>query len=204
MNPEPSDNVQSTGDGFQEEIWLPPAREGREDAWFEIHRHYYKGLWSAVNRILQDETWAEDVVQEAFVKAHRQIHRFKGDSRFSTWLYRIAINQAYDHLRKIKRRSRFFGILPTGDDDETMPLEAVDLHTAARDAELSDDRRALARAMETLDPEHRAVVQLRLVQGFSTEETAQILKCKRGTVLSRLFYSCQRLKKALERYRHEL
>ncbi|MDD5261510.1 MAG: RNA polymerase sigma factor [Methylacidiphilales bacterium] len=204
MNPDPSNNVQNTGAGSHDESWLPGAREGREEAWAEIHRHYYKGLWSAVNQILHDETLSEDVVQEAFLKAYRQIRRFEGHSRFSTWLYRIALNQAYDVLRKTKRRSKYLGLFPVQEEDETVPLEAIDPHTPIDDVERADHQLALSKALATLAPEHRAVVELRLVQGFSTDETAQILKCRRGTVLSRLFYSCQRLKKVLEKYRHEL
>jgi RNA polymerase sigma-70 factor (ECF subfamily) len=183
-----------------ESHWIALAREGREEGWRELHRRYYSGLWSAANQMLRDEALSEDVVQEAFIKAYRQIRRFRGDSKFSTWIYRIALNQAYDALRKQQRRGKWLGLFPLQSEDEEDAPEAVavDHHDAARAAALGDDREALAKALQSLSPEHRAVVELRLIQGFSTEETARILKCKKGTVLSRLYYSCQKLKKLLE------
>jgi len=198
MNQDSAAGVQPSGDEFQEALWLEAARLGRDDAWAEIHRCYYKNLWSAVNRMLQDEALTEDVVQEAFLKAYRRISHFRGQSRFGTWLYSIALNQARDTLRSLKRRQKYLGLFPVQQDEDDVPREAIDPNHAGRAAELADQGRLIRQALSTLDAEHRAVVELRLVQGFSTDETARILKCKRGTVLSRLFYSCQKLKILLQ------
>jgi RNA polymerase sigma-70 factor (ECF subfamily) len=190
-----------------ESHWIDLARAGYDEGWRELHRRYYSGLWHAAHQVLRDEALAEDVVQEAFIKAHRQIRRFRGDAKFSTWIYRITQNQALDTLRKQQRRGKWLGLFPLGGDDAEDGVPAIDAvdqgRTAAQDAALGDDRTALARALDTLSPDHRAVVELRLIQGFSTEETARILKLKKGTVLSRLFYSCQKLKKHLEPTYHE-
>jgi RNA polymerase sigma-70 factor (ECF subfamily) len=190
-----------------ESHWIDLARAGHEEGWRELHRRYYPGLWHAAYQVLRDEALAEDVVQEAFIKAYRQIHRFRGDAKFSTWIYRITQNQALDALRSQQRRSKWLSLFPLGESDPENGVPAIDAvdqgRTAAQDAALGDDRTALARALDTLSPEHRAVVELRLIQGFSTEETARILKLKKGTVLSRLFYSCQKLKKHLESTYHE-
>lgn len=189
-------------------MWIDLARQGRDEGWRELHRRYYAGLWSAANQIVHDEALAEDVVQEAFLKAYRKIRWFRGDSKFSTWIYRIALNQAYDALRKHQRRSRWLGLFPLRgvetEEGEGPEHQAVDpARDASEVAALGDMRDALARALDRLSPEHRAVVELRLIQGFSTEETARILKLRKGTVLSRLFYSCQKLKKHLESTRRE-
>jgi len=185
-----------------ESHWIELARAGRDEGWRELHRRYYAGLWHVAHQLLRDEALAEDVVQEAFIKAHRQIRRFRGDAKFSTWIYRITQNQARDVLRKQQRRGKWLGLFPlngASDDPDAPEIDAVDQgRTASEDAALGDDRAALAKALATLNPDHRAVVELRLIQGFSTEETARILKLKKGTVLSRLFYSCQKLKKHLE------
>lgn len=193
---------------WPESHWISLARQGREDAWRELHQRYYPGLWHTAHQILHDAALAEDVVQEAFIKAHRQIHRFRGDSKFSTWLYRITHNQAQDTLRKIQRRSKWLGLFPLstpGPNGELspMPEPADPSGDAAQHAARRDDREAIAKALQSLSPEHRIVVELRLIQGFSTEETARILKLKKGTVLSRLFYSCQNLKKILQPIRDE-
>ncbi len=182
--------------------WVDLARKGSEKGWEELHRMYYPGLWGTVNQMVRDEALAEDIVQEAFIKAYKKIRRFRREAKFGTWIYRIAVNQAYDTIRKQGRRSRWIGLFPTRqeyqEDGEAPELEPVDNRTAGDQAALTDDRQAIEAAMASLSPDHRAVVDLRLIQGFSTEETAKILGCRRGTVLSRLFYSCQKLKKILE------
>lgn len=166
-----------------------------------LHQQYYRGLWSAVYPVVRDNALAEDVVQEAFLKAYKKISRFKGDSKFGTWIYRIAMNQAYDVMRKQQRRQKRLGLFPLQQDEEQEPLEAVDEFTGADAAHAGDLRKAILAALDQLNPEQRSVVELRLIQGFSTEETAKILKCKKGTVLSRLYYSCQKLKELLgDRY----
>lgn len=191
-------DVQKKDDEFQEKEWIALAKSGDEAGWAELHRNYYKGLWSAVNQLVQDPALAEDIVQDAFLKAYRKIDTFKEQSKFSTWIYRIAMNQAYDVLRKLGRQKQKLGLFPLQEDEEKNPHEAIDTHDGSKEAHLTDQKAIIKAALDTLPPDHRAVVDLRLVQGFSTEETAKILKCKRGTVLSRLFYSCQKLKKHLE------
>jgi len=186
---------------FKENEALKLVREGRAEGWEMLHQQYYRGLWAAVYQVVRDAELAEDVVQEAFLKAYTKFKRFKGDSKFSTWMYRIAMNQAYDTVRKSHRRQKRLGLFPLQTDEETDPVEAVDSRTGADAAHSGDLRKAIISALETLNPEQRAVVELRLIQGFSTEETARILKCKKGTVLSRLYYACQKLKEQLgDRY----
>lgn len=204
MNPSDPSSVEPLNEEKAEANWVALAVAGNQEGWAQLHKLYYQGLWNAVNQILQDEKLSEDVVQEAFLKAFRQIQRFRGESRFSTWIYRIAINQAYDTLRKRNRRGKWLGLFPIQESDDEDPKEMVVTETSATAAERSDQREMLLRAMESLPADHRAVVELRLVQGFSTEETARILKVKKGTVLSRLFYSCQKLKKLLKETYEEL
>jgi RNA polymerase sigma-70 factor, ECF subfamily len=195
---------------FSDEQWLTSARGAdasspqREEAWATLHHHFYQPLWSAVNQMLQDEALTEDVVQEAFIKAYRSFDRFKGESKVSTWLYRIALNQAYDTLRKRSRRQKWLGLFPLQTDEETQPHEAIDDRTSAMEVQNQDRKVLLEEALQKLTPDHRIVVELRLIQGLSTEETARILKVQKGTVLSRLFYSCQKLKKHLNSSYEEL
>jgi RNA polymerase sigma-70 factor (ECF subfamily) len=170
---------------FDESHALSLARAGEREGWELLHAHYYRGIWAAVNQILHDDSLSEDVVQEAFVKAHRKLNRFRGKSKFSTWLYRIAVNQAYDTVRKSGRRQKWLGLFPLQQDEEDREIEAVEHRTGADEVQNRDLKERIHLAMETLNPEQRAVVELRLIQGFSTEETARMLGCKKGTVLSR-------------------
>ena len=194
-------SVQENITTFKEAEALKLVREGRAEGWEMLHQQYYRGLWAAVYQVLHDEALAEDVVQEAFLKAYKKIKYFRGQSKFSTWIYRIAMNQAYDAGRKKQRRQKNLGMFPLQDDEEKQEIEAVDERTGADAAHAGDLRKAIHEALDQLNPDQRGVVELRLIQGFSTEETAKILGCKKGTVLSRLYYSCQKLKEILgDRY----
>ncbi len=179
--------------------YLQRLRSGEEAAWGELHRDHYPRLWSSVQRILNNPTLADDVVQEAFIKAHRDIRRFEGNSQLGTWLYRIAVNQALDTIRKRQRTDRWLSFLsPLSDDENQPPMPeghvAPAVSTGLENAELRD---TIFQAMTELSAEHRAVVQLRLVDEMSLEETAQLLRCKPGTVNSRLHYACEHLRKKL-------
>ncbi|GAB4240423.1 MAG: sigma-70 family RNA polymerase sigma factor [Candidatus Methylacidiphilales bacterium] len=198
MNPRPVNDVEPEDVGENPDRWVALAQAGDPEGWVHLHKLYYAGLWGTAYQIVRDEQMAEDVVQETFLKAFKQLRHFRGDSKFSTWIYRIAVNQAYDTVRKQKRRQKWLGLFPLKENEDDPEHETAVNETSATMLERADLRDAIDRAMATLPEEHRAVVHLRLVQGFSTEETARILKLKKGTVLSRLFYSCQKLKKLLK------
>lgn len=180
---------------------LQRLRSGEEAAWGELHRDHYPRLWSSVQRILNNPTLADDVVQEAFIKAHRDIRRFEGHSQLGTWLYRIAINQALDTIRKKQRTDRWLSFLSPQADDEGRPVmpEGHVEPTVSKGMENAELRETIFAAMGELSAEHRAVVQLRLVDEMSLEETAQLLRCRPGTVNSRLHYACEHLRRKLAR-----
>jgi RNA polymerase sigma-70 factor (ECF subfamily) len=182
---------------------LTRLRSQDEEAWADLHREHFPRLWCSVNRILNNPSHADDVVQEAFVKAFREVDRFQGQSQIGTWLYRIAVNQALDFVRKRQRRERWLSFLSPfrdpGDDgalpalpDRPVPAES------SSELERADLREHLFAAMAELSPEHRAVVQLRLVEEHSLAETSEILGCKEGTVNSRLHYACEHLRRKLK------
>ena len=178
---------------------LQRLRAGEESAWGELHREHYARLWSSVQRILNNPVMADDVVQEAFIKAHRDISRFAGQSQLSTWLYRIAVNQALDTIRKKQRTERWLSFLSPVAEEENQPAmpEGHVAPAASIGLENAELREVIFAAMGELSPEHRAVVQLRLVDEMSLEETAQVLRCKSGTVNSRLHYACEHLRRKL-------
>jgi RNA polymerase sigma-70 factor (ECF subfamily) len=185
--------VESSSDHLQR------LRSGEESAWSELHRDHYPRLWSSVQRILNNPTMADDVVQEAFIKAHRDIRRFEGHAQLGTWLYRIAINQALDTIRKKQRTDRWLSFLSPVGDDENQPAmpEGQVAPMVSAGLENRELRDTIFEAMGELSAEHRAVVQLRLVDDMSLEETAQLLRCRPGTVNSRLHYACEHLRRKL-------
>jgi RNA polymerase sigma-70 factor, ECF subfamily len=173
-----------------------------EAAWAALHREHFPRIWNSVNRILNHPALSDDVVQETFIKAYREIDRFAGQSRIGTWLYRIAINQALDTVRKQQRRERWVSLWSgrPSEEDETSPMpEPLVPAESSRGLERADLRREIEQAMAELTPDHRAVVQLRLIEERSLVETASLLRCKEGTVNSRLHYACEYLKKKLSK-----
>jgi RNA polymerase sigma-70 factor (ECF subfamily) len=185
---------------------LPRLRRGEEAAWGEVHREFYPKLWGTVQRIVDNTATADDVVQETFVKAFRDIGRFQGQSQIGTWLYRIAVNQALDTVRSRQRRAAWLSYFaPVGDDRDPDAQNLIPEGSVPPLVSEGMDREELLKTIEKaiseLTPEHRAVVQLRLVDEISLEETAQLLHCKVGTVNSRLHYACKYLQKKLQKSR---
>ncbi len=184
---------------------LQRLRAGEEAAWGELHRDHYPRLWSSVQRILNNPTAADDVVQEAFIKAHRDIKRFAGQAQLGTWLYRIAINQALDAVRKKQRTDRWLSFLSPVAENENQPAmpEGRVAPAASLGLENAELRGTIQQAMAELSSEHRAVIQLRLIDECSLEETARFLRCKPGTVNSRLHYACEHLRRKLGKIKKE-
>lgn len=160
---------------------LAAARLGDSQAFARLVERHEGRVAATVIGMLGEGPEAEDVGQEVFIRLHAALHRFRQEARLSTYITRIAINLSLDRLRARQRLlGRVFGI----EHDELGPLEP------AQDAgDLLDAReraRLVRRAVRQLRPAWRAVVVLRLLQGYSTLETAELLGVPKGTVLSRL------------------
>ncbi len=154
---------------------------GDSQAFGELVCRYQDRLYSAVVHIVRCRAEAEDVVQEAFVQAYVKLRTFKHNSRFYTWLYRIAVNVSISHRRRKRvELSVEQGREATGDEPlDTSPSPSEPLEQAER-------KEKLERAMGLLTEEHRAIIVLRHMDEFSYEEIADILEISVGTVRSRL------------------
>jgi RNA polymerase sigma-70 factor, ECF subfamily len=148
------------------------------------YQHRILGL---VSRYVQDADEVQDVAQEAFIKAYRALPNFRGDSAFYTWLYRIAINTAKNHLVSRSRR-------PPGADVEVEDAEQFESGGALRDLENPENalfgeelRLVVERAIEDLPEDLRTAVTLREFDGLSYEDIADVMACPVGTVRSRIF-----------------
>lgn len=148
----------------------------------------YQGrVLALVNRFVKDSSEAQDVAQEAFIRAYRAIKNFRGDSAFYTWLYRIAVNTAKNHLLARKRRPQADVAL---DDDEQFTDDIEALHDAETpETQLSRDqlKRVIDEVIASMSEELRRAICLREFEGRSYEEIADILGCPIGTVRSRIF-----------------
>jgi RNA polymerase sigma-70 factor (ECF subfamily) len=169
---------------------LEAFRRGDPGAFDVLVERHHRRVFRLACRLLGDEDAALDAAQECFVKAWRALARFQGDSLFTTWLTRIAINQCRNELRKrgtVKhRRARSLDDRLPGTDvlaGETLPAPGPSPWEEARGREV---REAFRSAMEDLDPEAREVLLLREVEDLGYEEMADVLGVPVGTVRSRL------------------
>jgi RNA polymerase sigma-70 factor (ECF subfamily) len=181
------------------------AQRGDALAFRKLVERYQRRIVQLALSMVKDPDEAMDIAQETFVRVHRYLPSFKGDSSFFTWTFRIATNLCVDAARK-KARSVRVG-LPVapggiGEELETELAAGMDPLSAAlvgplRAAENRELREKLGAALEQLSEDHRAIVLLREVDGLSYEELSEVLGIPKGTVMSRLFHARMRLQAML-------
>lgn len=185
-----------------EELMLVNAARGGDVGAFEgLVRKYDRNVFRIANHITQNREDAEDVVQDAFLKAFQNLGQFQGQSKFYTWLVRIAVNEALMRLRR-RRPERMVSLdedINTGED--TIPREVADW--APNPEQLynqSELREILQKTIQGLPPSFRTVFVLRDVEGLSTEETADALGLSIPAVKSRLLRARLQLRERLTKY----
>ena len=191
------------GDREIDQQLVERAQKGDKRAFGLLVDKYQRKLARLLSRFVRDSAEVEDVTQEAFIKAYRALPNFRGDSAFYTWLYRIGINTAKNHLMAAGRRA------PTSTSVDSEEAEGLDEGEQLRDIntpeslllsrEIGDTVNA---AMLALPEDLRTAIQLREMEGMSYEDIAQILNCPIGTVRSRIFRAreaiAERLKPLLD------
>jgi RNA polymerase sigma-70 factor (ECF subfamily) len=171
------------------------VQAGEKAAFDLLVRKYQHRVLKLVGRFVSDAAEAEDVAQEAFLKAYRALASFRGDSAFYTWLYRIAINTAKNALVSNRRR-------PVDFDLDLQDPEQYDRHARLKEGDTPEGvllteeiRTVVERAMEQLPEDLRTAIVLRELEGLSYEEIAEAMDCPVGTVRSRIF----RAREAIDR-----
>jgi len=167
------------------------AQDGDRGAFEELVRRHADRLYAVVLRLVPERHEAEEITQEAFLRAWRGIAGFKGDARFFTWLYRIAVNEAHRRARRHPRAR--VASLDEGPIDPPDPGPLPD-----RQAEHNDLRGALERAVRSLDPDYRTPLILRDVEGLSTAEAAEIMRLREAAFKSRLHRARLAVRNAVE------
>jgi len=182
--------------GPDEEL-VARAQMGDKRAFDLLVVKYQQKVASLIARYMRDSSEVQDVTQEAFLKAYRALPRFRGDSAFYTWLYRIAINTVKNHLVAQGRR-------PPGDDLEAEVAEQMDMggrlrEHATPERELLTDEiaRTVQAALDDLPGDLRTAIVLREIEGMSYEEIADAMECPIGTVRSRIFRAREAIDKRL-------
>jgi RNA polymerase sigma-70 factor (ECF subfamily) len=171
--------------------------DGDTGAFSDLVRRHHERVYNTVFGLVGDLDEADDLAQEAFLKAFRSLRRFRGQSLFSTWLYRIAVNCSLDHLKSKHRRS-------TVSLDEYQDIQEFPSiwRRNTEDADVGVQRRELQEileiALDALPEEYRVTFVLREIEGMAYEEIAELLKCSVGTVKSRLFRGRAKLRESLQ------
>jgi RNA polymerase sigma-70 factor (ECF subfamily) len=163
---------------------LDACRRREPGAFEELVERTHRQVYTLAYRLVGDRHEAEDVAQEVYLRVHRSLRSFRGESRFETWLYRVVANAAMTQLR---RRGRFGDLLAEGH-------EVADLQPAARPAEYGLEEDEIKRALQALPLGQRTVVVLKDVYGFSCQEIADQIGVSEGAVKVRLHRARRRLK----------
>ena len=160
--------------------------EGDKDAFEDIVLANQKNVYNLALKMTGSEEDALDISQEAFLKAYRQLGNFRGESRFSVWLYRLTYNLCIDFLRK-RPRTGVISLTNKDDDEEPRDIEIPDVRNLPEDNLIrKETRRAIAESIDELGPRHREILVMREITGMAYIDIASVLEINEGTVKSRL------------------
>ena len=163
------------------------AQRGEREAFDLLMLRYQHRIAKLVARYVQDPFEVLDIAQEAFLKAYRALPRFRGDSSFYTWMYRIAINTAKNHLAAQARRPHESGVDATEAERSGMAPELQEIVTPEGLALTEEIQRTVIAAIEALPEDLKVAISLRELEGLSYEDIARVMECPIGTVRSRIF-----------------
>lgn len=181
-----------------EQELIARAKAGDDEAFAQLMRDNEKRIYNLTLRMTGNPEDAMDLAQEAFLNAWRGLKFFKGDSAFSTWVYRLASNACIDHLRRKKRRQDIDLPMPADEEDDSQPDIPDERFQPEQELERQELRRAVADGLEQLSDEHRQVLVMREINGLSYQEIADVLDLEAGTVKSRIARARNSLRKILQ------
>ena len=184
-------------DRASDQLLVDRVLAGEKHAYDLLVVKYQHKLVKLIMRYVHDHAEAMDVAQEAFLKAYRALPKFRGDSAFYTWLYRIAINTAKNHLVAAKRR-------PLAHSEDIDDPERYEWHAHLQDTDSPEGQvlsgelqEILEKALQDLPDDLRTAIMLRELDGLSYEEIAQAMDCPVGTVRSRIFRAREAIDKSI-------
>ena len=186
---------------IDESALVMQARQGDTEAFGELVRRYEGRIFRLAQHVTQNREDAEDVLQETFMKAYEHLDQFKGDSKFYTWIVRIAVNQALMKLRR-RKTDKSVSLDETIDTGEDMVVREIAAWGENPEQQLSREELGgiLETAIQSLEPLYRSVFVLRDIEELSTEETAEMLGLSVPAVKSRLLRARLQLREKLTRF----
>ncbi|MBL8056124.1 MAG: sigma-70 family RNA polymerase sigma factor [Anaerolineales bacterium] len=180
----------------EERVWIQRAQAGDAEAFGQLVLEHQRFVYHLALRVLRHPQEAEDVAQEAFVRAWLALPHFRGQARFGTWLYRIVTNLCYNRLPGLRRDLNALGEEQIGD----LPDESAAGAEAAAGLEDQERQAFLQDAIERLPASYQLLITLRFQQGLAYDEIAGITSLPLGTVKTGLFRARARLREALRAY----
>jgi RNA polymerase sigma factor RpoE len=198
---EPSSSAGDAPVPVEETDLVKRAKKGDLAAYDDLVRRYQERIYATIYHMTSNHEDANDLAQEAFIKAFQALRSFKGGSSFYTWVYRIAVNKTINFLKQRKNRTQMsLDDIDFNAEHDPDLVALISEKTPRREVGLAELQEKLNAAMQKLSEPHRLVVTLHDVQGLSHEEIAEIMDCNVGTVRSRLFYARQQLQAYLSDY----
>jgi RNA polymerase sigma-70 factor (ECF subfamily) len=185
------------GSGAADLALIKRVQQGDRSAFDLLVLKYQHKIVKLIMRYVRDSSEALDVAQEAFLKAYRAAPSFRGESAFYTWLYRIAINTAKNHLVAIARKPISYDLDTQDPDQSSIMNELRELDTPEGLAQTEEMRNTINRVINGLPEELRTAILLREIEGMSYEEIAETMECPVGTVRSRIFRAREAIDKAI-------
>lgn len=177
----------------QEAAVIQAVLDGDVNAYEALVKEYEKNVYNLALRMTVNSEDAYDMSQEAFIKAYNSLSSFRGESKFSVWLYRIVSNVCLDFLRSRNRKPTLSLSVEDDDGDEVEMDIADESQSPEQLLDRALTRDAVRRGLAALPPEHREILLLREIQGLSYEEIAETLGLEEGTVKSRIFRARKKL-----------
>lgn len=185
---------------MDEKILVDRLKQGDEAAFKMIVETWQNMVFNTALGIVQNEEDAEDIAQEVFVQVHQSVSSFKGDSRLSTWMYRITITKSLDHERRKKRKKRFAFVKSIFGEESQVVVHPPDFHHPGVAMDKKEDAAALFSAIRVLPDNQRTAFTLHKVEGLSYQEVSEVMKTTVSSVESLIHRAKNNLRKTLEEY----
>lgn len=189
---------------MDERILVERLKQGDEAAFKLIVETWQDMVYNTALGIVQNPEDAEDISQEVFVQVYNSVSSFKGDSKFSTWLYRITITKSLDHERRKKRKKRFAFVKSIFGEESQVVVNPPDFHHPGVVLDKKEKAAALFKAIANLPENQRIAFSLHKVEGLSYQEVSEVMNTTVSSVESLMHRAKNNLKKSLEAYYKEM
>jgi RNA polymerase sigma-70 factor (ECF subfamily) len=183
---------------LSDEVLVQKSKQGDLDAFNELVLRYESKVYSVAYRFMGNHADASDLAQETFIRLYQALSGFRGDSSFSTWLYRVTANACRDELRKRQRRCNVSMEEMIASSPANMPVADSD-YSPEETVQRREVQRQVQDCLNELTDDHRLILVMREIQGLSYEEIAGVLQCSLGTVKSRISRARNALKEKMKR-----